>query len=56
MNPDYYKIKIDNIEIANHITLEYVGVFVKAIFQEFYNDNTLGVTIERETSERKETE
>ena len=48
MKEDFYTIKVENVKIAQHISLEYACIFLKAIMQEFYNEPDIKVTIERE--------
>lgn len=43
-----YTVKIDKKEIANHMNLNDALIFVKALFQEYYNDPLINLTIERE--------
>lgn len=47
MSCDYYKIYVDSVCIAERVTLEYAVVFTKAIFNEFYNERNLRVTIQK---------
>ena len=48
MEPEMYKIIVDGCEVARNVSLEYVGVFVKSIFMEFYNDKGMTIAIQRE--------
>lgn len=52
MGEDLYTIKVENIEVAKHISLEYACIFLKAILREFYNEPTIQVTIIREPDMR----
>lgn len=59
MSEDLYTIKVENTEVAKHVSLEYACVFLKAIMREYYNGPDIRVTIEREpdlTCEPKENE
>ena len=48
MNYDcYYQIYVDNVCIAKYVTLEYAVIFTKAIFNEFYNEMDLRVTVQK---------
>ena len=47
MSSDYYQIYVDNVCIAKYATLEYAVIFTKAIFNEFYNEMDLRVTVEK---------
>lgn len=38
---------MDNVCIAKYVTLEYATIFAKAIFNEFYNEIDLRVTIQK---------
>lgn len=40
-----YYITVDNKIVAENVTLEYVRVFVTAIFDIFYNDHDMVVAI-----------
>jgi hypothetical protein len=48
MNEDYYSILVNSVEVARHVTLGYAGLFMKAIMQEYWKDDTIEVTIRRE--------
>ena len=43
-----YTVKIDDKDIANHMSLNDALIFVKALFQEYYNDPFIKLTLERE--------
>ena len=47
MSSDYYQIYVDNVCIAKYVTLEYSVIFTKAIFNEFYNEMDLRVTVQK---------
>ncbi len=47
MSYDYYKIYVDNVCVAERVTLEFAVIFTKAIFNEFYNETDLKVTIQK---------
>ena len=48
MSEDLYIIKVENTEVAKHVSLEYACIFLKAIMREYYNEPDIRVTIERE--------
>ena len=52
MNENFYTIKVENTEVAKHISLEYACIFLKAIMREFYNEPDIKVTIEREPDDK----
>ena len=54
MGEDLYTIKVENTEVAKHISLEYACIFLKAIMREYYNETTIQVTIMREPDMRCE--
>lgn len=54
MNEDYYSIIVNNVIVAKHVTLGYAGLFMKAIMQEYWKDDTIEVTIKREPDLRVE--
>ena len=56
MQSEYYSIYVENQLIAQHIPLQFVLIFVKAIYEEFYAEENLTVIIEREVKVEKEEE
>lgn len=51
MSDEYYSIYIENNKIADHISLTYALIFIKAIYLEFYNEKNLKVTLQKENYE-----
>ena len=47
MSTDYYKIYVDNVCVVEQVTLEYAVIFIKAIFNEFYNEKDLRITVQK---------
>lgn len=43
-----YKVLIDNTVVANNMDLNTATVLVKALFDEYYNDFTMTVSIQKE--------
>lgn len=48
MNIDYYSVLYNDIVLAQHMTLENALLFVKALFQEYYNELDSAYTIRKE--------
>lgn len=42
-----YKILIDNMVVANDMDLQTAIVLVKALFNEYYNDNKMTVSVKQ---------
>lgn len=53
MNSDYYSVMIDNVAIAKGMSLGNALILVKALFQEYYMDNDLSISIAREAENEK---
>ena len=51
MGGDYYAVYCREVKIADNMTLEVALLFVKAYFQEYYNDN-FDLTIRKVAHER----
>ncbi len=47
MEEMYYTIKVDGQRVAEYVPLEYVTIFVEAMFKKFYLMPDLKVEIER---------
>ena len=43
-----YKVLIDNIVVAEKMNLETAIILVKALFQEYYNDHTMVVSVKKD--------
>jgi hypothetical protein len=48
MGCDYYSVKIDDTVIAKGMSLGNAVIFVKALFEEWYNEPSLSITIVKE--------
>jgi len=48
MGCDTYSVWVENICVARGMSIDYAVIFLKAIMQEYYNETTLAITIERE--------
>lgn len=46
-----YKVSIDNMVVANNMDLSTATILVKALFNEYYNDHTMRITVEEELEE-----
>ncbi len=47
MDSDYYEVLVDDIQVANYVPLNYAAIFLKAIFEEYYKEPSLKVSIKR---------
>lgn len=47
MNSRFYRIKINNDVMAENMSLQIALVLVKAMYEEFYNEPDLVISIER---------
>ena len=55
MNENKYYLKVDNRTVAECIPLEYALIFIKSIFENYYNDHEIVISIaEMEQSEVSE--
>lgn len=45
---DYYSVKIDDVIIARGMSLGNAVIFVKALFEEWYEEPSMSVTIVKE--------
>lgn len=50
MNSNYYSVMIDNLVIAKGMSLGNALIFVKALFQEWYEEKDLSITITKEAN------
>ena len=41
MNENKYYLKIDNRTIAERVSLEHALIFIKSIFENYYNDHEI---------------
>ena len=48
MIEDKYKVLVDNVVFARDMDIRTATILVKALFEEYYNDYTMAVTIKRE--------
>lgn len=48
MNTDYYEVWLHDIKIASHMLIEDAIIFIKALFNEYYNDKGLAILIKKE--------
>ena len=45
MNENKYYLKVDNRTVAECIPLEYALIFIKSIFENYYNDHEIVISI-----------
>ena len=45
MNENKYYLKIDNRTIAERVSLEHALIFIKSIFENYYNDHEIVISI-----------
>ena len=45
MNENKYYLKIDDRIIAEHVSLEHALIFIKSIFENYYNDHEIVISI-----------
>ena len=45
MNENKYYLKVDNKTVAEYIPLEYALIFIKSIFENYYNDHEIVISI-----------
>lgn len=48
MNSDYYSVKIDDVVIAKEMSLGNAVILVKALFEEWYEEPSISITIVKE--------
>ena len=53
MNSRFYRIKINNDIMAENMSLQIALVLVKAMYEEFYNEPDLVISIERYNKDTK---
>ena len=54
MKTDFYNVYVNDGIVAENMPLQYVLIFIKAIYVEFYAEPNLKVTIKRINSETSE--
>ena len=45
MNENKYYLKVDNKIVAECVSLEYALIFIKSIFENYYNDHEIVISI-----------
>ena len=45
MNENKYYLKVDNRTVAEYIPLEYALICIKSIFENYYNDHEIVISI-----------
>ena len=45
MNENKYCLKVDNRTVAECVPLEYALIFIKSIFENYYNDHEIVISI-----------
>ena len=45
MNENKYCLKVDNRTVAECVPLEYAPIFIKSIFENYYNDHEIVISI-----------
>ena len=45
MNENKYYLKVDNRIVAERIPLEYALIFIKSLFENYYNDHEIVISI-----------
>ena len=45
MNENKYYLKVDNRIVAECVPLEYALIFIKSIFENYYNDHEIVISI-----------
>lgn len=45
MNENKYYVTVDNKVVAENVTLEFALIFVKAIFEHYYNEHDMVIAI-----------
>ena len=48
MGCDTYSVMIDNIVVAKGMSIEHAVIFVKAVYNEYYNEKNLKVSLVKE--------
>lgn len=43
-----YRVLIDGVTVATGMSLEHATIFLKALFLEYYNEDTMAVSIRQE--------
>ncbi len=52
MGEEFYSVKIDNTVIAKEMSIGNAVILVKALFQEWYRESDLSITIVKEKHDR----
>lgn len=50
MGCDTYSVMIDNIVVAKGMSIEHALIFVKAVYNEYYNEKNMKVSLVKEPS------
>ena len=48
MGCDTYSVMIDNIVVAKGMSIEHAVIFVKAVYNEYYNEKSMKVSLVKE--------
>ena len=48
MGCDTYSVMIDNIVVAKGMSIEHAVIFVKAVYNEYYNEKNMKVSLVKE--------
>ncbi len=48
MGCDTYSVMIDNIVVAKGMSIEHAVIFIKAIYNEYYNEKNMKVSLVKE--------
>ncbi len=48
MSCDTYSVWVENICVGQGMSIDHAVIFLKALMQEFYNEPTLSIAIQRE--------
>lgn len=51
MTEETYRVLIDGVTVATGMSLENATIFLKALFREYYNEDTMAVSITKEIKE-----
>ena len=49
MGCDTYSVMIDNIVVAKGMSIEHAVIFVKAVYNEYYNEKNMKVSLVKES-------
>lgn len=56
MNSTLYDVYLNNYTIANGLELQYAVILIKGLFEEFYNDHDMTVSIKEHKRELENNE